>query len=81
MTKLSLDFEFMSREWWEAGGQELWDGIIEETGAFSVVLDDDLAQSWLAQAQALPGWNAGPEFAPHPIQSRSLAEDDPDSDA
>jgi len=79
MIKLSLDFEHASRQWWESGGQELWDGIIEETGASSVVLDDDLAQSWLAQARALPGWDAGPEFAPHPIQSRSLADDDPDA--
>ena len=81
MTKLSLDFEFPSREWWQAGGQELWDGIIEEVGASSVVVDDHIAQSWLAQAKAVPGWNAGPEFAPHPIQFRALAEDDPDSDA
>ena len=79
MMKLSVDFEHPSREWWESGGQELWDGIIEEHGASSVVLDDDIAQSWLAQASSVPGWSAGPEFAPHPIAARSLADDDPDS--
>lgn len=80
MVKLSIDFEHPSRTWWENGGQSLWDGIIEETGASSVVLDDDLAGSWVAQACAIPGWEAGPEFAPHPIAVRSLAEDDPESE-
>ncbi len=77
--KLSLDFEHPSRQWWDSGGQDLWDGIIEESGASSVVLDDDLANSWLAQARVIPGWDGGPEFAPNPIQSRALAEDDPDA--
>jgi hypothetical protein len=81
MTKLSVDFEFPSRDWWQAGGQELWDGIIEESGASSVVLDDDLANSWLTHARGIPGWDAGPAFAPHPIQFRTLAEDDPDANA
>jgi hypothetical protein len=79
MTKLSVDFEHPSRTWWESGGQELWEGIIEELGASSVVLDDDIAQSWLAQAANVPGWDAGPEFAPHPIAARALADDDPDA--
>ena len=79
MMKLSLDFEHPSRQWWESGGQDLWDGIIEESGASSVVLDDDIAQSSLAQARPLPGWDARPEFAPNPIQSRTLADDDPDA--
>ena len=48
MMKLSIDFEHPSREWWDAGGQELWEGIIEEAGASSVVLDDDLAALGLA---------------------------------
>lgn len=80
MVKLSIDFEHPSRQWWEAGGQDLWDGIVEESGASSVVLDPDLAASWLAQASAIEGWNGGPEFAPHPITSRSLADDDPEND-
>ena len=79
MTKLSVDFEHPSRQWWEAGGQELWDGIIEEAGASSVVVDDDIAQSWLAHARGIAGWDVGPEFAPNPIAARTLAEDDPDA--
>ena len=63
MTKLSLDYEFPSREWWDAGGQDLWDGIIEEAGASSVVVDEDIAASWLAQAGAIEGWTGGPEVA------------------
>lgn len=78
MVKLQIDFEHPSRTWWEAGGQDLWDGIVEEPGASSVVLDDDLAASWLAQASRLEGWDGGPEFAPHPIASSVLADDDPD---
>ena len=79
MVKLQIDFEHSSRTWWEAGGQDLWDGIVEEAGASSVVVDEDLAASWLAQASALAGWNDGPEFAPHPIASRALADDDPEA--
>jgi hypothetical protein len=79
MVKLSIDFEHASRTWWEAGGQSLWESIVEELGASSVVLDDDIAHSWLAQAQQIPGWSAGPEFAPHPIAARSLSDDDPES--
>jgi hypothetical protein len=78
MHKLSVDFEHNSRRWWDAGGQALWDGIVEEPGASSVVLDDDLAQSWLVQARCIPGWDEGPEFAPHPIAARPLADDDPE---
>lgn len=79
MMKLSIDFEHPSRAWWDAGGQSLWEGIIEEVGASSVVLDDDIAASWLAQAEKIHGWANGPEFAPHPIAARSLADDDPDA--
>jgi hypothetical protein len=79
VVKLSVDFEHPSRLWWESGGQELWDGL---TGGFeenSVVLDEDLAASWLAEAARVPGWTGGPEFAPHPITSHELADDDPDA--
>jgi len=27
--KLSIDFEFSSRAWWENGGQQLWDAVTE----------------------------------------------------
>lgn len=77
--KLSVDFEHPSRLWWESGGQDLWDGL---TGGFeenAVVLDDDVAASWLAEAARIAGWDGGPAFAPHPIAAQPLADDDPDA--
>lgn len=76
MKRLSIDFEFASRTWWESGGQELWDAITEAFDPHAVVLDDALAESWLADAQKIPGWDAGPEYAPHPVNAVALAEDD-----
>lgn len=79
MKKLSIDYEHASREWWESGGQELWDGVTEGFEQTSVILDDDLATSWLAAASSLPGWDAGPEYAPHPVAVQTLSEDDPEA--
>jgi hypothetical protein len=76
MIRLSVDFEHPLRTWWERGGQELWEGIIEGFEDTSVVLDDDLAESWLAEARRIPGWDAGPDYARHPIVARPLAEDE-----
>lgn len=79
MRKLSIDYEHPSRVWWDAGGLHLWEGL---TGGFdesSVVLDDDVAESWLAEASRIPGWDGGPDFAPHPIAVQQLADDDPDA--
>lgn len=79
MTKLGIDYENTDRTWWQAGGAELWEGITGDRDAGSVVVDDDLAASWLTSAAAIPGWATGPEYAPHPIRSISLSEDDPDA--
>jgi hypothetical protein len=76
MIRLSVDFEFPSREWWDAGGSELWDGLAEGFDGSSLLVDDDLAASWLAQAQAIPGWSAGPDYAPHPVRATPVDEDD-----
>ncbi len=78
MVRLSVDFEHPSRTWWESGGQELWDGITEGFDGSSVVLDEALAESWLAEARKLPGWDDGPDYAPHPVGVRPLAEDEVD---
>lgn len=77
--RLAIDFENPSKEWWEAGGQELWEGLAEAPDASSVVVDSELARSWIEQARRLPGWDAGPEFAPHPVRAIELAHDDPDA--
>jgi hypothetical protein len=74
--RLAIDFEFSSRIWWDNGGQELWDAVTEGFDGSGVVVDDDLATSWIAQARALPGWDDGAEYAPHPIRWSDLSEDD-----
>jgi len=79
MIRLAVDYEHPSRLWWESGGQELWDGLLSGFDETSVVLDDDIAESWLVEASRVPGWDAGPEFAPHPIAMRRIEEDDPDA--
>ena len=76
MLRLSVDFEHPSRTWWEGGGQELWDGI---TGGFeesSIVVEDSLAKSWLEEAARIPGWDGGPDYAPHPVRVLPVAEDE-----
>jgi hypothetical protein len=67
VVKLAIDYEHSSRLWWESGGQG------------SVVLDEDLASSWLAAAGAIPGWSDGPDYAPHPVAVQALAADDPEA--
>jgi hypothetical protein len=74
--RLAIDFEFSSRTWWECGGQELWDAVTEGFDGSGVVVDDDLAQSWLDQARNVPGWDEGPEYAPHPVRIGDVDEDD-----
>jgi hypothetical protein len=76
MVRLAIDFEYPSRTWWEKGGQELWEGITEGFDDSSVVVDEAIAASWLAQARRLPGWEDGPDYAPHPIIVRPVDEDE-----
>lgn len=74
LVKLAIDYEFESRVWWTAGGQELWDAIADGPGA--VLLDESLAESWLSQAAAISGWAEGAEYAPHPITASPIDEED-----
>ena len=76
MLRLSIDFECPAPTWWEKGGRELWESIAEGFDGSSVVLDDPLAESWLARAREIPGWNGGPDYAPHPIALSAVADDD-----
>jgi hypothetical protein len=76
MVRLSIDFEFSSQTWWEQGGRELWEGIAEGFDGSSLVLDEALAESWLRQARAIPGWDDGPDYAPHPIAVSPVDEDE-----
>lgn len=76
MVKLRIDFEFPSRRWWESGGQALWDGIAEAFDGSSIIVDESLAESWIAEASRIPGWDEGHEYAPHPVHVAPLEEDD-----
>lgn len=78
MVKLAIDFEFTSRTWWERGGQELWDAVCEGFDGSGVLMDESLAASWLEQASRIEGWDEGSEYAPHPVRSQALDDDDPD---
>ncbi len=76
MVKLRIDFECPSRLWWESGGQELWDGITEGFDGSSVIVDESVAESWIAEAERLPGWDEGHAYAPHPVHVAALDEMD-----
>ena len=76
MKRLAIDFEFSSRTWWHNGGQEMWDALAEGFDGSGIVVDDDLAASWLAQAASIPGWDDGAEYAPNPIRLSEVNEDD-----
>jgi hypothetical protein len=76
MVRLAIDFENPSPEWWERGGRDLWDALIEGFDNNAVVLERSLADSWLSQAATIPGWADGPEFSPHPICEKSIDEDE-----
>lgn len=72
LVRLAIDFENPARRWWEGGGRDLWEGIAEAPDAPSVVVDEALADSWLAEAAQIPGWDDGPEYAPHPVARREF---------
>ncbi len=77
MVKLAIDFENPASGWWESGGRELWESVAEGFDTSQIVLERSLADSWLAQAAMIPGWDDGPEYAPHPV---ALKDVDPDED-
>ena len=74
LVKLALDFENPSREWWDAGGRALWESLLEDFDSSSVVVEESIARSWLAEAAQIAGWDGGPEYAPHPILLKPIDE-------
>ena len=74
--KLAIDFENPGEQWWSSGGRELWEALQEGFGDHHVVVDGSLADSWLAQAAAIPGWEGGPEFSPHPVCLKAVEDDE-----
>ncbi len=76
MVRLAIDFENPSPEWWESGGRDLWGALLEGFDNNDALVDRSIADSWLAEAAKLPGWQAGPEFTPHPISDKEIDEDE-----
>ncbi len=76
LVRLAIDFENPGTRWWEGGGRALWESIVEGFDNNDVVLEDSLARSWLVEAERLPGWDDGPEYAPHPIVLKEINEDE-----
>ncbi|GAH73826.1 unnamed protein product [marine sediment metagenome] len=76
MVKLAIDFENPSPKWWDGGGLDLWEAILEGFDNNSVVVDRGIADSWLAEAAKLPGWDGGSEYSPHPICIKEIDEDE-----
>ena len=76
MVRLAIDFENTNQEWWDAGGRELWESLLEGFDNNDVLLDESVADSVLAQAAEIPGWEGGPEYAPHPLCVKPIDEDE-----
>ena len=76
MVRIAIDFENPATEWWENGGRDLWESIAEGFDNNAALLERSLAESWMAQASALPGWDTGPEYAPHPIAQSPVDDED-----
>jgi hypothetical protein len=76
MVRLAIDFECPAPEWWDSGGRDLWESLIEGFDNNDVVLDEAIAQSVLDQCAQIPGWDAGPDFAPHPLCLKEIDEDE-----
>lgn len=76
MIRIAIDFENESPTWWEGGGRDLWDSLLEGFDNNDVVMDESIADSVLKQAAAIPGWDGGPEHAPHPLCLKSIDEDE-----
>ena len=76
MVRLAIDFENTVREWWESGGQDLWDGVLEGFDNNAALVERSIAESWLAAAAQIPGWDDGPEHAPHPVRIEEVDEDE-----
>ena len=76
MVRLSIDFENPASEWWEGGGRDLWESIVEGFDNNDALIDRALAESWLVQAAQVPGWDGGPEYSPNPIRMVEIDEDE-----
>lgn len=76
MVRLAIDFENPATEWWESGGRDLWESIVEGFDNNAALVERSIAQSWLAHAAQVPGWEGGPDHSPHPIRMVEINDDE-----
>jgi len=77
LIRLAIDFENPAKTWWEGGGRDLWESIADSVDNSSVVVDRSLAESWIAQAAQISGWEGdGTVYSPHPITLKPLDIDE-----
>ncbi len=66
--EFSVDYENSADEWWGNGGEDHWFNLAG--GDEDVSVEPYVATDWVAAAMKIPGWGAGPEYAPFPIAIR-----------
>ncbi len=76
MIRIAIDFECSAEQWWDSGGRDLWESLVEGFDNNSVLLDPSIADSVMQQASALPGWDSGHVHAPHPLRLETINEDE-----
>ena len=76
MVRLAIDFENPATEWWENGGRDLWESIVEGFENNDALLERSVAESWIAHASQVPGWAGGPDHSPHPVRMVEVDEDE-----
>jgi hypothetical protein len=76
MVRLAIDFENPAPEWWENGGRDLWESIVEGFDNNDALVEESIAKSWMAAAAQIEGWEGGPEFSPHPICLKAVNDDE-----
>lgn len=68
--EFAVDEENSGDEWWDAARDaDAPDGLVDliDGTDTDATLSGEDAVAALAWCQSLPGWNGGPEYAPHPL--------------
>ena len=65
---VSVDFENNAEDWWSNGGRDLWCAFVSPTiwVREQKVVGREVAV-FLAAAEKIPGWVAGPDYAKTPF--------------
>lgn len=71
MKLIAVDYKNSAERWWDAARNcialplSIGDLIVGDKD--EVTLSEEDAAAALAWARSLPGWDGGPEYAPHPL--------------